>query len=121
MMTSMHTVHLDGFCPMGCGPTLVIGIANPIAHDAGRVVCDSVSCPRPSAASEVLADQETEHVVTMALDGFTLRHPLRERLDDALLSCTLHLRLNRGYPSDVAPGLYRVTSHGGTWTWERVE
>jgi hypothetical protein len=117
----MGAMNLDGYCPVGCGPTLVIGIADPISHDTGRVVCGSPSCPRPGAAGELLADQETEHIVFLGEDDFTLRHPLRERLDDDLMTCELHLLMAKKVLTDVAPGKYRVIAREPTWIWERVD
>ena len=112
MMVPVST-RLSGYCPMGCGPTLTV-------DPAGEARCAMTGCPRPRAAAELLDDQEAEHVVTLAADGFTLRHPLRERLDDALLDCNLHLMLAKEAPADLAPGRYRVSVCGSTWTWERV-
>jgi hypothetical protein len=43
--------------------------------------------PRPGAASEILADRKTEHIVEITNSGWAIRHPLAERLDDALMTC----------------------------------
>lgn len=113
---------VQGYCPLGCGQTLFVG-------DGGYVTCSYSECPRPDAASDILLDPETEHVVTLASEGFTVKHPLRERLDDALLDCMLHETIQHGGPP-AAPGIYRVThvghdpvnsSLGGDWHWERWE
>jgi hypothetical protein len=77
------SIAIAGNCPMGCGPSLFIG-------EGGSVACMSGSCPRPSAVTELLADGETEHVVELREKDFTVRHPLRERLDDALMGCPLN-------------------------------
>jgi hypothetical protein len=113
MMGAM-TDRLEGHCPMGCGPTLVV------AHGEREARCASAACPRPRAAAEILEDQEAEHIITIDRSGFTLRHPLRERLDDALLECSLHALLASAYPADVAPGRYRITARGDARVWERV-
>jgi hypothetical protein len=49
---------------------------------------------------------------------FTVRHPLRERLDDALMECALH-DMTAGLDGPPRrPGRYRVTVAGGGWSWE---
>lgn len=102
---------VKGYCPMGCGQTLV--------HDSGEVVCTDYQCPRPWASTELLNDPETGHVVDLDEHGFTVRHPLRERLDDELLSCDLHEWLVCNRPP-VQLGLrYRVAGNPGdahAWT-----
>lgn len=70
----MH-VSVGGYCPMGCGQTLV-----------------------------VLADPEVEHVVRLDETEFSLQHPLRERLQGRLLDCGMHGRITspRGLRARVA-------------------
>ena len=89
---------------MGCGQTLFLS-------RGGYVACSWFECPRPDAATSILDNSETEHVVTIRDDGFTVEHPLRERLDGALHECRLHqdLRASDGPPEK--PGRYRVTRH----------
>lgn len=100
-----------GYCPMGCGETLTV-------MGGGHVTCRKLECPRPDAVSEILADRETEHLVTFSPTAFTVRHPLRERLDDALMDCQLH-EFIAGLPGPpVREGLYRARSVGDCWTWE---
>lgn len=105
---------VQGYCPMGCGPTLII-------TEGGFVVCSVIRCPRPEAASTILADRETEHVVYLGETDFTVRHPLRERLDDALLQCDLngYLRGLAGPPRQV--GWYRARRADDGWTWESLD
>lgn len=110
----MRTV--AGFCPMGCGQTLFLGAG-------GHVTCSLIGCPRPTAADELLGDTETEHIVMLGADEFTVRHPLRERLDDALLDCQLHsdIRYMSGPPRQL--GRYRVTQNTSPhpnlgWHWQ---
>lgn len=45
------TPKVDGECPMGCGPELVLHAD----LSSGRLVCDHPLCPRPTAAAELLA------------------------------------------------------------------
>lgn len=106
-----------GYCPMGCGETLFAGAG-------GHITCSYITCPRPTAVDELLADNETAHIVEFKDHTFTVRHPLRERLDDALMSCTLfdHIRDLSGPP--VTPGRYRAVPHeaaAGGWSWQALD
>lgn len=103
-----------GNCPMGCGQTLFLG-------DGGHITCSKADCPRPSAVDELLHDRETEHIVELGETSFTVRHPLRERLDDALMECGLHSRIAAGSGPPVPPGRYRACEPGvGGVVWERT-
>lgn len=98
---------------MGCGETLHLG-------EGGFVTCMKLECPTPDAASSILEDRETEHVVVFTLTGFTIRHPLKERLGDALLTCDLQELLSAQGPPQVH-GRYRsIRPEGGTWYMERL-
>lgn len=100
-------VRLAGFCPMGCGETLLVqGTANPTM---ARVRCAANACPSPFAVGELLADAETEHVAFVSIDGFTVRHPLRERIGGALQECEIHAYLAASLDDGwMEPGTYRV-------------
>jgi hypothetical protein len=88
---------------MGCGETLFLG-------DGGYVICSYLHCPEPDAVSTLLGDREWRHVVTFTDDGFTVRHPLRERLRDELETCDLH-EYCAGLPGPpVKPGRYFAES-----------
>jgi hypothetical protein len=102
-----------GYCLMGCGETLFLA-------DGGYVTCSLAECPRPDAVTELLADRETEHIVLIYPDNFTVRHPLRERLDEALMDCQLHHHITSFDGPPVAPGRYRVTHDGARWCWDRL-
>ncbi|MFF3848027.1 DUF6085 family protein [Streptomyces sp. NPDC002328] len=110
------TLPLAGHCPMGCGQTLQRRTPD------GTVVCASDSCPRSDAVTTLLSDQETEHVVQFDEDGFTIRHPLRERLDDDLMQCQLHrFCVSRSGPPAGGPGRYRALVLGpATWAFEAI-
>lgn len=111
MSTQINDV--QGYCPMGCGRTLFLA-------DGGYVTCSYVHCPTRTAVSDLLDDRETEHLVTFDEQGFTVRHPLRERLGEALMSCDLHRHCAElpGPPPQL--GLYRATTiGGGRWTFVR--
>jgi hypothetical protein len=113
---------------MGCGSTLFL--------DGQNLQCSSHTCPRPDAASELLADSETEHLVTFGATDFTIRHPLRERLGEDLNNCALHL-FCRSLPgprrrsrTNWGPlGTYRAvraadgaeTDEDGCWVWSQVK
>ncbi|WP_416976692.1 DUF6085 family protein [Streptomyces sp. T028] len=106
---------IAGYCPMGCGETLQ-------RTQAATIACGSPHCPRPDAVAALLADQETEHVVQFDPDGFTIRHPLRERLDDDLMRCELHQFCTSlpGPPRDGC-GQYRAIFLGPRdWVFRRT-
>lgn len=95
---------ITGFCPMGCGETLYL--------DGSHIECCNKECPQSDAVSLILEDRESEHIVELGLKTFIVRHPLRERLADALMSCGLNdwIALQPGPPE--RPGRYRVLWHG---------
>lgn len=107
---------IQGYCPMGCGETLFIG-------EGGYITCRRGDCPRPDAVVTLLEDVETEHRVTFTETGFTVRHPLRERLDDALMACVCHeyVASLSAFGPPIRVGQYRARQAGdGTWSWEEV-
>ncbi len=99
-----------GHCPACGSASLFLGTG-------GYVTCSVIDCPRPTAVSDLLDDRETEHVVFIGETDFTIRHPLLERLDDALLNCDLHERITACDGPPATPGRYRVSSIGGRWVW----
>lgn len=92
---------IAGYCPMGCGQTLFLA-------DGGHVTCSYVTCPNPTGVDDLLHNREVEHVVNFTGSGFTIKHPLRERLSDELLNCELHETLSSYDGPPVKPGRYRV-------------
>lgn len=92
---------VQGFCPMGCGETLFLG-------SGGYVTCSWIDCPNPTAVSDILANQETEHIVLIGAGDFSLQHPLRERLNGELFNCALHEYLESLTGPPRARGRYRV-------------
>lgn len=104
-MSSYPTV--QGCCPLGCGPTLFL-------FPDGVVACGAPACPEPDAVTSILADQETHHVVVIGAVSFTVRHPLRERLRDELMSCDLHEWLSCLDGPPQPPGRYRVRRAAGS-------
>lgn len=113
---------VQGYCPMGCGQTLFLG-------EGGFITCATLECPRPDAATLVLEEQETDHVVVFSDDDdtFTIMHPLRERLDGELVICPLHIYLVGLTGPPVTPGQYHVSYLGAggpdsaAWEFEEIE
>src|SRR6266540_3273513 len=81
LCSSLHdmatTSPVLGWCPMGCGETLML-------HAGDWIGCGDDACPCPDAVTQILADRESEHQVRFDPPGggFTIRHPLRERIND---------------------------------------
>lgn len=110
------TTQVKAYCPW-CGHRgLFVGVE-------GHLTCPAVECRRPTAADELLDDQEIAHVVTLGDTEFTIRHPLHERLDDRLMECDLHRYLADLSGPPWAPGRYRVQRAQSTdqWRWNRLE
>lgn len=112
-------MHVIGYCPNGCGRTLGIGSSH-------QITCVADTCPRPSAAHELLADAETEHLVELLAETFNVRHPLRERIGEQILTCPLGQWIDKHDAPPEEPGRYRVTiediAEDGALTvqWQRV-
>lgn len=105
---------VPGYCPMGCGETLFAGAG-------GYITCNYLDCPRPDAVSVLLADPETEHIVVVEPDTFSVQHPLRERLNGDLFTCGLHAWLTDQDGPPRKPGRYRVKWRGvGAGGWAEV-
>jgi hypothetical protein len=95
---------------MGCGETLFVG-------GGGYITCSLIGCPKPGAVSQLLGDWETEHIVVVGEEGFSIQHPLRERLDGELFDCGLHEHM-RSLPGPPAqPGRYRARRADETWSF----
>ena len=112
------STEVAGYCPMGCGQTLRLDVDSYVA-------CSSWDCPDPLAVYSILTDPETEHIVTFYAETFTVKHPLRERVDDELLDCELGTYLEGLAGPPVSPGRYRVRSiwRGASlnpWVFERL-
>lgn len=103
---------IRGYCPMGCGETLFLGAG-------GYVTCSWLNCPEPDAAAAILGDAEHEHVVTFGEEGFSIKHPLRERLRGALQRCQLYDHITAMSGPPVQPGRYRAYANGDRgWSWQ---
>jgi hypothetical protein len=73
----------------------------------GAILCHHYGCPEPTAAHDILGDHETEHVVEFTTEGWTLRHPLIERIDDRLMSCAVG-EMVAALKNGPEPGRYRL-------------
>ncbi|MGW6790010.1 DUF6085 family protein [Streptomyces chartreusis] len=107
---------VQGHCP-ACGHQSLF------VADEGHLTCSWVECPQPDAAHTILSDAETEHIVKLDTDGWTVRHPLRERIGDALMTCSLSRYLSEvDQPEEL--GTFRARreddAEWGVWSWERV-
>lgn len=109
---------VQGFCPMGCGQVLY---AEEMSTE-NKIICMGEDCPRPLAAQEILSDGETGHIVTFRGEGFTIRHPLRERLGNDLVDCLFH-RFCSGLPGapNGRDATYRARPDGSGWIFEVIE
>lgn len=83
-------IEVAGYCPMGCGPTLVL--TGEEWSGEGNVTCSAEECPAAGRVHSVLQDPETEHIVVLEEEHFTVKHPLREHVE-SLFKCDIHQRL----------------------------
>lgn len=124
----MEMINVQGQCPMGCGERLHL---NP---GTGMIICVNRTCPRPTAVSDLLKDPLIAHKVEIAYDGFAIKHPLHERIEDRLFECRLQKWLEDLEGPPASEGVYRVSKVGGDitnypgdatmiegWLWEPEE
>lgn len=81
----------------------------------GELTCTWSDCPRPTAATELLSEGETEHLITLTTDGYTIKHPIRERLDDALLNCPLAAYITEHAQNMLTAGDLTTNTHYRMW------
>jgi hypothetical protein len=74
----------------------------------GSIECLADDCPNDTAVTDLLSDPEREHIVRIEEDRFHVKHPLRERINDGMLSCTIHTQLSDMDAPPTASGVYRV-------------
>jgi len=106
-----------GYCPMGCGPHLHV-------MSGGMIKCLDPECPNPGAVTHILSDQETEHVAEITDDGWTLKHPLRERLGGDLFACEMGRKMTAVQESErsMAAGRWRLTlTEQGSLVFKRAD
>ena len=102
---------IRGYCPWGCGETLFIAAS-------GFVTCSNPGCDRPTGLSAILSDPETEDLVRRIRGEWIVKHPLRERMGNALFNCKVPT--TPPVPPRGIVGVYRVTRKGNGWEWEEV-
>lgn len=112
--------HVTGHCP-ACGRSSLF------LSPAGEVICTHLGCNRPDTVTRLIADPNPlEHIVVLDHITFSVRHPIAERIDDALMSCSLHPWLQALPGPPAPPGRYRATEdHAATpdqprWRLERT-
>ena len=116
---AFHPV-VAGYCPMGCGATLFLAAG-------GHITCSYQGCPNSTAVADILDERETEHIVTIRDDNFSILHPLRERLGSQLDDCAIHAYMMGLSGPPAMPGRYRATeisslkfTAGLAYAWERL-
>jgi hypothetical protein len=100
----------------------------PMPHAQGQAYMAAVhagsieALVESGAADDVLADPDTNHVATFHAVGFTIRHPLHERLAGGLESCALY-EYCAAMTNPPPPGRYRVDRDPveGGWSFTLVE
>jgi hypothetical protein len=92
------------YCPMGCGNTLHVMVGG----GSGGLTCLARNCPDKNAAQKILSDGETEHVVVYKGGTYVVRHPLRERIGDALVECEVAAAVFRFGDHPREDGRYRA-------------
>lgn len=105
----MSGLKVAGACPMGCGETLFVA-------EGGHITCSWHACPNPGVVDELLTGRDTEHVVLIGEQGWSITHPLREHGQD-LQMCALHQHLRGTGEAPTTPGRYRVVLVGAAWSW----
>lgn len=97
----LHDIR-GAYCPMGCGQTIHL-------MGSGMLGCVNYQCPDKGAAQKVLSDAETEHVVVYKGGTCVVRHPLRERIGDALVECEVAAAVFALSQHPEGDGRYRAT------------
>ena len=91
-----------GYCPMGCGPHLHV-------MSGGMIMCLAPGCPNPGAVTHLISQPQSHlDVVQIDEDGFSILHPLRERLDGSLFDCPVNKALLAMPAPPAPPGKYRA-------------
>jgi hypothetical protein len=84
----------------------------------GVIECIYGGCPQPSAARDLLANPQIDHIVEFTADGWTLKHPLLERADDDLFRCEAGRHLTAQLSPEMPPGRYTMAPEDGNGGWE---
>lgn len=102
---------ITGYCPE-CGGSLFVG-------SGGYITCSSIECPNPTKVADLLLDREREHLVVLAEDSFSVRHPIREHPSDPL-ACGVHAYVLSLDGPPRQPGRYRVSGASAPYSWQRL-
>lgn len=69
-------------------------------------------------------NERDEHIVSIGIDGFTLQHPLVERINSTLFDCTVHAAIvdyfDSGGGAPKQGQYYIVFNDNGGWAFEPV-
>jgi Family of unknown function (DUF6085) len=76
---------------------------------SGVIRCLNRACPRPMAAQEILDGDLGVDIVQIDEGGFSILHPLRERLGGGLFDCPVNKALAAMGEPPALPGRYRAT------------
>ena len=60
---------------------------------------------------------DTDHIIQFEDHTFSVQHPLSERIDGSLFSCSVHQEIWGLDESPVPPGIYRVDASGPLDQW----
>ena len=76
---------------------------------SGLIRCNNPGCPRPRAAQEILeGDAGVDIVQINGNGGFSILHPLRERIEGGLFDCPVNRYLASLEDPPALPGRYRA-------------
>lgn len=94
-------VRINGRCPMGCGETLAVA-------GGGHIVCMALQCPDPAMLDKVISHEAMDrHIVILDDEGFSVQHPLSERLTD-MTECDVHQAMHEQDGAPASPGRYYI-------------
>lgn len=124
----MSRIAIDGFCPM-CGKRSLAVEVSLVRGPTARVRCYHPDCPDPEGIDKLMQDSEVHHILDVnEWQTWTLKHPLRERINGNLFECPLHGFLRQEFAFRYPPeqGRYRYVSTNtedqnyGPWEAEKL-
>lgn len=106
---------LDGRCP-GCGYMHLVADAN------GVITCTWEECPEPTLVHDLLSKRDQHvHLALFREDGYTVQHPLIERLrPEGLFACDLDEEF-RALTAPIGIGMFRIPPGGTLADAEQVD
>jgi hypothetical protein len=72
------------------------------------IMCLAKDCPEPGAVTRIISSTETKDIVQIDAGGFSILHPLRERLGNGLLDCPVNKALLAMSEPPALPGRYQA-------------